>query len=445
MFLQLLQDKATRPIKQRAGSFLLHQVARYTQSIRSDLEARIDSRLVRTFFDVFVTILLFRNRRMGLLLSGLGGYICGPSKAPAGTKRLSNLLRSPKWSAQLIEDHFFAQTLRRIEELVAKCKRPLLLWDDSRIEKHESWTSEGLCSVWSSKAKRLTRVRPGFYTPPTTRICVPGFQWTGTFISHLGGTPSVCQMTWWTTRGKHKEDPDNIMWRLLRKIHHHAPVPLLHVLDRGYASEKVLGYLFHFQQDFLIRWKKNVYLLQNQAERKTHQISRQTPAQASRIVRDKSRQQLKRVCIAWTSVAHPEYPDHLLSLLIVRDKKNYTAPMYLLTSLPIEQKTQAWEMLFTYMHRWEAEQGFRFLKSEMGIESPRLWFWDNRLKLMAIVTLVYDFLLQMMRNWSSWVQPFLRHYCHRTGERYRNASIPLYRLRMAISICLTIMWAQNSG
>lgn len=49
--------------------------------------------------------------------------------------------------------------------------------------------------------------------------------------------------------------------------------------------------------------------------------------------------------------------------------------------------------MFSYMHRWEAEQGFRFLKSEPGLESPRLWFWDNRMKFMAIVTLVYDFLL----------------------------------------------------
>jgi len=60
------------------------------------------------------------------------------------------------------------------------------------------------------------------------------------------------------------------------------------------------------------------------------------------------------------------------------------------------------------------------------------------MKLMAIVTLVYDFLLEMLRNWKNWVQLFLKTYCHRTGERYRLASIPLYRFRMAITICLTV-------
>ena len=196
MFKTILQNKSTSPIQQKAGSFLLHQVEKYTHSVQKALDAQIDKRLVRTFFDLFVTILLFRDRAMGLLLSELGGYICGFDHAPAGTKRISNLLLSKKWNASLIDSFFFDRTIDRIGELVEKGKRPLMLWDDSRIEKHESWAAEGLCSVWSSKAKRLTQVRRGFFNPPKQRICVPGFQWTGVFLSCLGGVPSVCQMKW---------------------------------------------------------------------------------------------------------------------------------------------------------------------------------------------------------------------------------------------------------
>jgi len=446
MFLQLLQDKDNLPIRQRAGRFLLHQLDSFTCDLRDRLDQQIDSRLVRTFFDLMVIILMFRERRMGLLLSELGGYILGFDRAPAGTKRISNLLRSKKWSASLIDDFFFDRTVERIAQLKAKGKRALLLWDDSRVEKHESWVAEGLCSVWSSKAKRLTRIRPGFYDPPKGRICVPGFKWTGVFLSHLGGVPSVCHMQWWTTRGKYKEDPDNIIWRLLRRLQQHLVDPVVHVLDRGYANEKMLRYLFHFKQDFIIRWKKSHLLTHlEKGTKKTHLIARSFKAKAKRIVRDKVRKKDKHVTIGWAPVNHAEFPDNQLYLIIVRDKKNYNGPMYLITSLPIENATQAWEIMFSYMHRWEAEQGFRFLKAELGLESPRLWFWDNRMKLMAIVTLVYDFLLKLVANWKAWVMPFLRHWCHRTGERYRNTSIPLYRLRMAISICLTVMWAQNSG
>ncbi len=446
MFKNILQNKISSVLEQKAGHFLLRQSNSYLSPVTRILDAQIDSRLVSTFYNLFVTILMFRNRAMGLLLSELGGYICGFDRAPAGTKRISNLLRSDKWGADLIDDFLFARTTNRIKELKEKGKRALLLWDDSRLEKHESWVCEGLCSVPSSKAKRLTRIRPGFFSPPKKRICVPGFQWTGVFVSHLGGIPSVCQMSWWTTRGKFKEDPDNIIWRLLKKMEQHLGQALVHVFDRGYANEKMLRYLFHFEQDFIIRWKKNHLLThQQKGKKKTHLLARSFKAQSSKIVRDKVRKQDKKVTISWAPVTHSEYPDNQLFLVIVRDKKNYNSPMYLITSLKIERAKDAWEVMFSYMHRWEAEQGFRFLKSEMALESPRLWFWDNRMKLMAIVTLAYDFLLRLLNNWKSWIPLFFKRWCHRTGKRYRDASIPLYRLRMAISNCLFVFWAQNSG
>jgi hypothetical protein len=39
----------------------------------------------------------------GLWLSELGGVLLTPDHGPAGTKRLSNLLLSPKWSSLLID------------------------------------------------------------------------------------------------------------------------------------------------------------------------------------------------------------------------------------------------------------------------------------------------------------------------------------------------------
>lgn len=446
MFKNMLQNRRSYPKSQNGGIFILQKGEGYLSQLQTDLDRQIDKRLVRTFYNLFITIAMFRNRVMGLVLSELGGYICGFSHAPAGTKRISNLLRSKKWQSSLIDDYLFDRTKQRITELKAKGKQALLLWDDSRLEKNESWRCEGLCSVWSSKAKRLTRIRRGFFHPPSTRICVPGFQWTGVFLSHLGGIPSVCQMTWWTTRGKFKEDPDNIIYRLLAKIHQHLGSSVIHVFDRGYANEKMLRYLFRFQQFFIIRWKKNHLL--NHTEKglkKTHLLARSFKGRSSKIVWDKVRKQHKRISIAWAAVNHLQYADNQLFLIIIRDKNNYNGPMYLMTSLNIEKASQAWKILFNYMHRWEAEQGFRFLKSEMGLESPRLWFWDNRLKLMAIVTLVYDFLLGMLRNWKSLWQVFFKRWCHRTGNRYRNASIPIYRLRLAISNCLFSLWAQNSG
>jgi hypothetical protein len=109
-------------------------------------------------------------------------------------------------------------------------------------------------------------------------------------------------------------------------------------------------------------------------------------------------------------------------------------PWYLLTNEPIQTVDDAWRIVLAYARRWLIETIFRYNKSELALESPRLWQWDNRLKLLLMVSLVYAFPLsllnldcQLLRDW--WLCP----WCHRTGKRYREAAILLYCLRSAIS------------
>jgi hypothetical protein len=60
------------------------------------LDRHLDRRLVRTVLATREALVCWRNRAHGLLLSELGAYILSPAHAPAGTKRLSNLLRSSR-------------------------------------------------------------------------------------------------------------------------------------------------------------------------------------------------------------------------------------------------------------------------------------------------------------------------------------------------------------
>ncbi len=448
MFTTLRQKHTIGPKKSTASDFLLQKADHYLQPVQQQLLIHLDKRLVATFFDLFISILLFRNSKMALLLSELGGFICGHAHAPAGTKRISNLLRSKNWGASLLDEFFFEKTRQRIDELRQAGKRALLVWDDSRIEKPESWFLEGLCSVESSKGKRLTKIKKGYYKPPTARICVPGFHWTGALLCVLGEVPSLCQMSWWTSRGKHKEVGTNIMFRMLKKLQTVVGQGILHVLDRGYANAWTIEWMQYFDQDFLVRWKKNHLLVHPQkGTKQTHLLARSFKAEGRKILRDKQRQITKHVTVAWAAVYHPDFAQHELVLLIVRDKKGLQPPMYLLTSLAIKTVGEAWEMVHSYMHRWQIEQAFRVGKAELGMESPRLWFWENRMKLLAIVALVYDFLLSLLRNWPHWIPVLLQRWAHRTGNRHRNASVPIYRLRLATANALMVAFAlaQNSG
>lgn len=423
--------------------FILSKTSQYLEPFLEKLDSQIDKRLVRTFCDVFTTILSFRERHMGLLLSELGGYLTGFDKAPAGTKRISNLLRSKKWTHPLVDEELFARCGKRVDQLEENGKQPLFLWDDSKIEKHESWFSEGLCSVHSSKGQRLTKIKKGFYYPPVKRICVPGFLWTGVVLTALGEAPTLLKMEWWTTRGKYREQGCNIIFRLLRKIQVHFGTKGLHIFDRGFAYGEMIEYLLRFEQSFLIRWISNRLLVNEKGEEKLlHRIARSYKGTASRLIRDKERKSVRKATVAWAPVRLPDFPENTFYLLILRDANGKSKPIYWLTSQKIETKKQAWKLCFYYMKRWEVEQVFRFAKSEMGIEAARLWFWENRLKLMAIVAMVIDFLFSLLNNWGIWCRQLLESWCHRTGNRCRNASTPVYRLRAAISNCLSVCFGR---
>src|SRR4029079_17643977 len=112
-----------------------------------ELDFWLDRRLVRTLVRAVEVILAFRNSTHGLLLSELGGYLLSPEHAPAGTKRLSNLLRSKNWTHKLIGRFLWDCASTRLKELEAAGDEALVLWDSSVLEKPESIEAEGLCAV----------------------------------------------------------------------------------------------------------------------------------------------------------------------------------------------------------------------------------------------------------------------------------------------------------
>jgi hypothetical protein len=80
------------------------------------LDTALDRRLVSTLAQTVRAIVEHRNRAHGLLLSELGAYLLSPAQAPEGTKRLSNLLRSSKWSAQDIAEHLWQQAQQQAQQ-----------------------------------------------------------------------------------------------------------------------------------------------------------------------------------------------------------------------------------------------------------------------------------------------------------------------------------------
>lgn len=415
--------------------FILTQAAQFIRPYTNYLYTKMDVRLVRTFSDAFMAILIHRNVNKALILSELGAYITGFKKAVSGTKRLSNLLRSDSWSQSDIEKVQLESSKNQVLSWQKEGRRVLGLIDDSTVEKPESWFSEGLCAVYSSKSARLTRIKKGYYRPPISRICVPGYEWSALMIGGLALIPTLGLMKWWTTRGKHAENRENIFYRMLKQIKANFGDALTLVLDRGFANLPTLEKLFKCQQFFIIRWKSSNLLTDLAGNTKnTWRICHGKKRLDKRLIWDKERKKALKVEIIFAPVWHPEHIEKPLYLVVIRHKtiKGQHQHMYLLTNIEVDSIGMAWEMFFSYIHRWDIEQAFRFNKSELGIQSIRLIIFENRLKLMALVTLLYQFLLQLWRNWHSAAFIIIKKWCPRTDKRLNQARLPLYRLRVAL-------------
>ena len=277
-----------------AAQRLYRHLLQFLAPLLQTLDQRLDVRLVRTFLATLVAIVQWRNRPHGLLLSELGAYLLTPAQAPAGTKRLSTLLRSPHWTADLIADWLWQQAETRVQTLVAAGEEPLLLWDGSVLEKPESIKSEGLCAVRSSKARRLKRIRPGFFNPPGGRpICVPGLHWLGLLVVGRTGAPVVAAMQWWTSRGERASDQRTQVQKLLSRSVTAWGRHVRHIWDREFASGPWLCLMLEANIRFVLRWKKGNKLLDGWGEeRKAWQISRAKRSWDYRFLRDQHTGQL---------------------------------------------------------------------------------------------------------------------------------------------------------
>jgi hypothetical protein len=425
-----MYDAATTESMQVAQG-LRQDLAVFLEPLVRLLDGRIDRRLVRTFVRTIDAIICFRNRPHGLLLSELGGYLLDPDHAPAGTKRLSNLLRCAKWSTALLEDFLWQRATAHLEDLERDGEEALVLWDESVLEKPESQADPDLGPVRSSKARRLTRIKPGYYRPPSRPIFVPGFQWIGLLLAGMRGAPSVAALHWWTNRGERASDKRTEEGVLLQRCHAAWGQRVCHVFDRGFAGSPWLDLLCSSQVRFILRWPSRYKLADVAGNlQPAWQLARGKRAWDHRRLWD-----ARHHCYRKTGIlAIPVLAGERSLVLIVARRGAGQPPWYLLTNEPVAAIEELWRIVLSYARRWQLEMVWRYGKSELAMESVRVWTWERRKKLLLITTLAYAFLVSLLNPAHDLlVRWLLGHWCHRTGKRSRETPTPLYRLRSALS------------
>jgi hypothetical protein len=132
---------------QGGSQYVLHLLEIFFFPLLTQLDMILDKRLVRTFLQCLVAIIRLRNNPQALWLSELGSYLDGydgyASSAAAGTKRVGKLLRSVKWTVNVLDRSLLEKADAEVEKLKEQGQRILCLWDGSVVEKAESEKLEG--------------------------------------------------------------------------------------------------------------------------------------------------------------------------------------------------------------------------------------------------------------------------------------------------------------
>ena len=214
---------------------------------------------------------------------------------------------------------------------------------------------------------------------------------------------------------------------------------VIHIFDRGYAGEPWLRALEGHNARFILRWTKHYQLENADGTRDAAwKLLRGKRCTSHRLIRDGRYQQERKVGLKTLQVFHRGYSHGLVPLhLVVASRGQGHEPWYLLTNEAIHDEEEAWDIVMAYARRWQIESCFRFNKTELALESPRLWTWERRRKLLMLVTLVYALLLALLQLPESWKSALLRRWCHRTGKRSRDTPTPLYRIRAALAALFT--------
>lgn len=425
---------ASAQASDEASQFLARQCYEFLIPCLRDLNRLLDRRLVQTLLDLILVIVMHRHRNHGLVLSELGGHLLGAAHAPAGVKRIANLLHSSRWSGAVVEGFLWTRATHRVQELQDEGHAAYVLWDESVLEKPESLKAERLCAVRSSKAARLKRIKPGYFNPPGGRpICVPGFHWLQIVVVGLRGRPVLAHLHFWTTRGDATSPRLREETALLQTLASHWGRQVVHVWDRGFAGEPWISAAVAHHVRFIVRWKKGNKLVDASGLlKKAWEISRGKRSMDHRMIYDCRRRCDRKTGVVFLPVQLPHTSAPLW--LVVSRPGHGRLPWYLVTNEPITTADDAWRIVLAYNRRWQIEMSIRFDKSELAMESPRLREWAARWKLLLLAALAHAFLLTLLIPGCAEVREWLLSmWCHRTGQRSRTTATPLYRLRLALS------------
>src|SRR5207302_10613249 len=117
---------------------------------------------------------------------------------------------------------------------------------------------------------------------------------------------------------------------------------------------------------------------------------------SQRLVAEARRASFVVATVLVLQVADPSHRERPLSLVVCRSQGR--SPWYLLTAETIATDEQAWQVVFVSMRSFQIELSWKYEKSELAFQSPRVYKGEAREKVLLLATLAYAFLLTLLKT-----------------------------------------------
>jgi hypothetical protein len=386
----------------------------------TQLGTAMERRLVRSVREALVAILVHPRPSQALMLTTFAEQSPHRPRLLHTVKRFYRLLHHPNFSAQTVERWLLQRGCQGWDPGADE----LVLIDGSELIKPYGVRMEYLARVPNPLSKQGgSKTMPGYWLLAAVRTTL---------------TKGMAQILGWqlySTRqpGCRSENrtTEQFLDHLLARVGRQAVL----VMDRGFGRFALLGHLAAQQARFVVRLTaKRDFGVDDEGMIHLALLAYRLPLVYERVVYDPLQKQEVLARYGFRRVHRAGIAGELT--LVVQWLADIEEPWLLLTNEPVHREADAWRIVQIYWRRMEVEQTFRFLKSEVGLDSFRVREFAAIERMVALGMVIYAFLIALLHTGGTLVSTLcqLTRWLGLKGEKET-----AYKLRWGINRLLTCL------
>ncbi len=399
---------------------LTTRFAAYLAPLLTSLAREMDPRLVRSVREALLAILAHPRPSQALMLTTFAEQSPHRPRLIHTVKRFYRLLHHAD---------FHPATMRRW-----LLDRGTERWDPSADELVLVDGSE-LIKPYATSMEHLARV-PNPLTKQGGPKTMPGYLLLAAVRTTLAkGMAQVLDWRLWSTHepGFRSENQvtEQVLDRLVARIGRQAVL----VMDRGFGRFRLLGHLAGLGARFVVRLTtRRDFEVDGEGMIHLDLLAYRLPLVYERVVYDPLRKAEVLARYGFRRVHRKEIAGELT--LVVQWFSDIEEPWLLLTNEPVHGEADAWRIVRIYWRRMEIEQSFRYLKSEVGLDSFRVRKFAAIERMVALGMVIYAFVIELLEGHG----PLVSVLCRLTRWLgLKTEKETAYKLRWGINRLLTAL------